>query len=268
MTRGYPILGRALADRRRGLAAWSLGIAAYVAMIVAVFPSVEGSPELDELFERYPDVIKAFIGGGAVNITTGPGFIDSELFGFMLPLLVCVLGIITGSGLLAGEEDRGLLDLAAALPMSRRRIVAEKAVAMIVEVWLVSAVAMVTLVVGDPLVGLDLDAGRLVAATCALALLGTLFGAVTFLMSAFTRGRGRSAAIPATLAVALFVLEGLQQIVDTLHPWRVISPFHYALGGPLNRGVGVGDLAVLAVSCVVVLAAAILAIDRRDLRGV
>lgn len=264
---GLPIAARALADRRRAIAGWGVGLVLYVALIAAIFPTVEGSEDLRELFDRYPEAVRAFVGGGGVDITSGPGYVDSELFGFMLPLLVAVLAIVTASGLLAGEEDRGLLDLVASLPVSRRRIVAEKAVAMVAEVTLVVALVAVALAAGDLVVGLDLDAGRVAAACAALALLGILFGGLSLAVGAMTPGRGRSAAIPAAFAAAAFVLEGLQQVVDVLHPWRFASPFHYALGAPLTRGVGAVDLLVLGAAAAVACGVAVLAIDRRDLRG-
>ena len=84
-----------IGDHRRGLLAWSLGIVGYIALIAAIFPSIEGSPDFDALIESYPEVLKSLFGlTEGADITSGPGFLDVELFSFMLPLLVLVANII------------------------------------------------------------------------------------------------------------------------------------------------------------------------------
>ena len=41
---------------------WVAGVVGYIALIAAIFPSIEGSAELDELIESYPDVLKNLFG--------------------------------------------------------------------------------------------------------------------------------------------------------------------------------------------------------------
>ena len=50
------LLRRAVGDRARTLGGWLIGIAAYIALIVAVFPSIHGSKQFDDLLKQYPDV--------------------------------------------------------------------------------------------------------------------------------------------------------------------------------------------------------------------
>ena len=120
------ILRRGLLDRRRALVAWSLGVAAYVLLIAAIFPSIESSKELDNLMKSYPEPLKELFGIGAGSITSGPGYLDAELFSFMLPLFVLVLAIGSGARAFAGEEDAGgssssfPIPSAAAAPSSRK----------------------------------------------------------------------------------------------------------------------------------------------------
>ena len=75
---------RGLRDHRRALLAWCLGVAGYVAMIAAIFTSIESSPQLNDLIENYPDVLKSLFGiSGGADITSGAGYLDLELFGIM-----------------------------------------------------------------------------------------------------------------------------------------------------------------------------------------
>jgi len=48
----WPVIERSLRDRRRSLTSWALGIAVYVALIVAFWPSIRGSSEISKAIEE------------------------------------------------------------------------------------------------------------------------------------------------------------------------------------------------------------------------
>ncbi|MET0937695.1 MAG: ABC transporter permease subunit, partial [Gaiellaceae bacterium] len=150
-------------------------MAAYVGLIVAIFPSIEESPGFDQLLESYPEALKSLFGiAEGASITSGPGYLDAELFSFMLPLFVLVLAIGSGARTFAGEEDGGRLELVLAYPVRRRDAVLAKGLAVSGEVLLLCMTSVLVLLVLNPLVGLDLSPGRVVAAMASLAALGVL----------------------------------------------------------------------------------------------
>jgi len=157
--------------------AWCLGIVAYVGLIAAIFPSIEGSPELDDLLASYPEVLKSLFGiAEGSSITSGPGYLDAELFSFMLPLFVLALAIGSGARTFAGEEDAGRLELLLSYPVRRRSAVLAKGLAVGAEVLVLCAAAGVAMLVLDPLFGLDLSTGNIAAAAASLAAVGLLHG--------------------------------------------------------------------------------------------
>src|SRR5262245_44194989 len=168
---------RGVRDHRRALVGWCVGIVGYVALIASIFPSIEGSPELNDLIESYPDVLKSLFGiTGSGNLTSGAGFLDAELFSFMLPLLVLVLAISSGARTFAGEEDAGRLELVLAYPIRRRSTVLAKGVAVGAEVVAVCACSGIAIGVLDPIFDLGLSVRHIAGAVLGLALLGLLFG--------------------------------------------------------------------------------------------
>lgn len=262
------LLRRAIGDRSRPLGAWLLGFAAYIALIVAVFPSIHGSQQFDDLLKQYPDVLKSFLGiGDTLSITSGPGFLDTELFSLMLPLLALVLAIGVGAATIAGEEEQGLLELVVSAPVTRRAVIGWKAVGLLVEIAAVAVTIIVTLLIGDALADLDLDAGRLVGATLGICLLALLHGWLAMLVGAATRHRSLAIAVPAGLAAIAYLIAGLHSLADWLDPFRYVSTFYYAGQSTLSSGVDWGHLTVLAAASVIVLAAAIAVFERRDLGG-
>ena len=105
-----------------------------VALMVSVYPTVHANPALNRLVQQYPDALKAFIGfGGEVDYLSPAGYLGSELFSFMVPLLLLVAAIGAGARAIAGEEEAGTLELLLSCPVSRRRVVLEKLAALAIE---------------------------------------------------------------------------------------------------------------------------------------
>jgi ABC-2 type transport system permease protein len=260
------LLTRGVLDHRRALVGWAVGLVAYMALVAAIFPSIKGSADFDRLVENYPDALKALFGissGG--DLTSGAGFVDTELFSFMLPLLVLVLSIGSGSRTLAGEEDAGRLELVLAYPVRRSAAVIAKAGAVAVEVALVSVAGLLGLFVLDPVFGLDLPHANLVAGFAGLALLGILFGWLAIAIGAAKPSRALAVGVPAAFAAAGYLVNGLHGLAGWLDPFRFISPFWWLGTTPLRSGAETGGLLVITIACALVLAVAAVLFDRRDL---
>jgi ABC-2 type transport system permease protein len=70
-------------------------------------------------YQETPEtLLSAFGMDRGMDITMGSGYLSAYLFGMMVPLLLILLAISYGARLIAGEEDRGTLDLLASLPVS------------------------------------------------------------------------------------------------------------------------------------------------------
>ena len=259
---------KTLRDLRRAIGWWALGTVALSAFIVAVYPSVRDNPELNKMVEDYPDALKAFFGlGQGVDYTSAVGYLNSELFSFMLPLLLLVAAIGAGARATAGEEERGTLDLLLANPLSRRRLVLDKLAALITEVAILGFVSWLSLVVGCRLVGMHVSSAHLGAATAAAVLLAVSFGAVALFVGAATGRRGTAIGIAAAGAVAAYLLSSLAELVGFLTPLRGASPFyHYVAQDALRSGLALDHAAFLVALALVATGAALAAFARRDLR--
>ena len=84
---------------------------------------------------------------------------------------------------------------------------------------------------------------------------------------AVTGHLGASRAVPALLAVLSYLLNAFGQLVSWLRPLRPISPF-YAYSGhdPLRSGPWTVGILVAVATTAVVVAAAVVAFGRRDVR--
>jgi ABC-2 type transport system permease protein len=257
---------RGLLDRKRALIGWSLGFVVYIGINVASFPSVEGSEELDKVVEDYPEALKRLFGIAGIDLSSGPGYLDSQLFNLVLPLLALVLAVASGSKTLAGEEDDGRLELTFSYPVRRRDGVVAKGLAVMVEVAAVAAVSFVAILGLGAFVDLNVSGERLAGAVLGVGLLAVLHGMLAMTVGATRPGRGLAIAVPAGFAAFGYLVNGLYLQASWLEPFRYLSTFWWLGQSPLSLGVQYDRFAVLLLAALVALAGAALLIERRDLQ--
>lgn len=258
-----PVLARTMSEQRRGLRWWSIGIAALVGAMAALWPSVRGMPGLTDALDQYPEGLQELFDMEA--ITTGAGYLNAELFSIMLPAMFVVFGISRGARLVAGEEQDRTLELLLVTPQPRRALLLSKAAGLVLATAALGSVLFVVTAAASVGLGMDIALGQLAAAALSMTLLGAEHGLVALGVGAATGRRSLAITAAGTLAVAGYVLFVLARLVDALGPWGVLSPFEQAIAsGPIGGGLPAVWLWMpLLGSCV--LAAAIPLFDRRDI---
>ena len=255
---------RSLRDRRGSLIWWAVGIILYTAMIMAVWPMIDGNEEFQDLAESYPDALKAMMGGPDAfdAFTTPAGFLDTYLYSMILPFILVGLAVAIGAALLGGDEEDGKLELLLSYPVTRSSVVMQKQSAMDIAVLGVGVLVVVLIWVMGSLVGLPVGIGALLAATLGTVLFALLHGQLAMLAGAVTGRRGIALGIGWGVALGGYLLNVLSGIDDSLGWLRWLSPLHYATADtPLTNGVPVEYLVLLGA--LLVTFAATLAVFRR-----
>lgn len=259
----HSLFGRSLHEQGRSLAAWGVGLGLYCAAMLAIFPTVRGNESIAKLLDAYPQAVRSMF--SLADYTTGPGFLRGELFSLAGPLLLVILAVLWGSDTIAGEEERGTIDLLLANPISRSRVVVEKWAALVAGVALVSSVFVLVLGACGPLVDLHVPLVDLLATVVSAALLAVLFGTVSLAVASATGRRGLARGTSAGLVVAAYLVSSLASLVGWLRPVQPLSPWYHAIGvDPLSGGFSWHAL-VLVGLVLVLLSLAVVTFERRDL---
>jgi ABC-2 type transport system permease protein len=259
------LFAKTLYDARRALLGWAAGLLATVATVVAMYPTVRTGSYRRSLQEAPEALVRAFGMDRGTDVVSGGGYLGGYLFGFMLPVLLLVFAVGAGAGAVAGEEDRGTLDLLVANPVSRARVLVEKFAAFAVMAFLLGLVVLGGVLAGAPLVDLRVGVAGLAAAIASQALLAVLFGGLAMAVGAATGSRGLAVGVGVAVAVAAYLVNALAPLADALEPLQRLSPIWWATGNdPLQHGLGVGLLLLLAV-LLAVLAVGGRLFARRDL---
>lgn len=257
-----PVLSGVLRDQRRSLLLWSLALTAVCAMYISIYPAM-GATDMTSLVEDLPEgMVNAF---GYDQIGTAAGYLTSTVYALLGPVLLLVFAIATGTRLLAGQEEDGTLELEFTAPISRRRLLAERLVALWLDiVILVGVLTAVTLLL---VVALNLQVGvrNILAGSAGLLLLVIGFGTVGLAVGAVTGRRVIGLGVAAALAVVAFIFDAVGPTIDA--GWMTaVSPFSWYLeDSPLLEGFDVQGLILLALVPIAAAAPALVVFDRRDL---
>jgi ABC-2 type transport system permease protein len=219
-------------DHRRSFLWWAVGMAAVVAFTAALWPSVRGQQQFEELVRDLPEALRALFGSGeGIAFTSAPGYLHSRLFSTLFPLLVMVFGIGLGARAIGGSEEDGSLELVAAHPVTRARLAAERYLAMVVLVAGLTVAGLAALLVVGPAVGLldGVGVGRVLVAGVALLGLGLLSSSLAFAAGAAFGRRGVAVAVASTFSVAGYLLQSLIAATDVFDAARFVSPWHWYL---------------------------------------
>ncbi len=264
------IMTHALRRRRFGLLWWSLGLAGLAALLAAAYPTMRDNSELDRTFADLPPGVQTLLGLGNGNLLTSPvGYLDSQFFANMLPVILLIFAVGMAAWSVAGDEAAGTFELLVANPISRVRVALARLMALLVLLTLLAAVSAVTLIVLAPATRLDegVTTDRLVAATVAGSLLALAFAAIAFAIGAATGNRSAALATASTLAVAGYVVEGLAHQVPALRTLRPVNPWHWLLAAdPLRHGLTWQSWVPPVAATVLLIAACLPLLARRDLR--
>jgi beta-exotoxin I transport system permease protein len=263
-TRLRTIFSRALREERGALIGWTTGMVAFCLVMLAMYPTIRGNAGFSKLLDAYPEALRKLF--QLQDYTTGPGYLRSEVFSFVAPLLLTLFAVLWGSDLTAGEEERRTIDLLLANPVSRRRFVTEKWLALVTGTLVIAVALDLALGSLGPLFKLHVAWSALTAAVLGSWLFALAFGTLALALGATTGRRGLSRGITTTLALASYLLATFSQLVTWLRPVRNLSLWQHTLGvDPLGTGFHWWRLGIVVAVTLAFGAFALWSFDRRDL---
>ena len=251
--------------RRNGIIGWGLGVSMLPLMYISIYPQFA---EQMEAFQELMDL--AIYQAMGISMADFEGYAASTVLN-IAPLIVGIYAIINSTATLAGEEDDGRLELIVTLPVPRWQIVATKALATGIALFLIlfivglfsaAAVAAISGQVDTAVTPIAFLVALLAAwpLVMATAMIGFFFGAVA-----------PSRRIAALLTTAVFLvsyfgnnLAGLVTSLETIQPFFLHYYFDATPEGLIN-GPQAGDLLLLLAVALIFFLLAVLFFQWRNL---
>jgi len=251
--------------RMRGqMIGWGIGLALYGLLLIWFYDSIAGMENLQQFLQNYPEEMTAFF-KSMTELNTPKGYLDTYYFGYMT-LFIGILAISAGAGLLVGDEEKGILDLVLAHPVSRTALFCGRLLGLVAVLAIVLAVSWLSWVIPSGGAGPKLTWIEFLRPFLPLFAVLLLFGTLALLLSMLLPSGRIAGMISGALLVADFLLVGLANSNQDLKSIVKFTPLYYYQGGDAVTGLNWGWLGgLLAMSALFALLAWLL-FRRRDIR--
>ena len=236
-----------LRQGKTSLLIWTAAIGFLLAICIFLFPEMKGQMDsVSDMFSSMGSFTEAF-GMDRLNFGTLIGFYAVEC-GNILGLGGAFYAALCAAGILSKEEKDKTAEILLTHPVSRKRIMTEKLIAVLVQITamniMIYAISVGSIaVVGEAIPLKEISLLHLAYYLLQLELAGICFGISSFL-------RKGSAGVGLGIAAMMYFLNLIANIADVAEFLKYITPFGYCEGADIVAN-GRLDGVMVAVGAVI-----------------
>jgi ABC-2 type transport system permease protein len=183
-----------------------------------------------------------------------------------MALIIGIYAVVVGAGLLVGDEEKGILDLVMAHPVSRTALFWGRLLGFVVATIVILLVSWLSWVLPAGGTGLDLSWVEFLRPFVPLFGQLLLWGTLALLLSMLLPSGRMTAMLASGLLIANFLVGGLANINEDLRAIVEFTPMYYYQGGKAIDGIDWGPLAGLLAASLLFALLAWWRFARRDIR--
>jgi ABC-2 type transport system permease protein len=199
----------------------------FVLLTLIFYPSFkQDAAELERTFENIPDAALQLLGGSS-DFFSPIGYINSQIYFIMLPLLLGIVAIGQGSNILMKEEQDKTIEGLLARPVSRSKLLFSKALSAITILSIITIVTHISILLISKIVDLEVSVSAMTQATFVCYLMCLSFGSIAFLLTATGKAKGASLGIATFIAFGGYIVASLAGTVSWLSTPSKLFPFNY-----------------------------------------
>jgi len=219
---------RILKDRRMVTLVYCLASVLLLWMYIALFPSFkEQSAAMEQMIKNYPESFLKAFNFDIKSFTTLEGFLSTEQFSFMWPLLAILSMVGFAGSALAGEVEKGTIEVLLSEPLSRLKLYLSRYLAgLLILIFFV----VISIFSAIPLARLY-DISFSTDGFMALALLCFIFGwailSLAMFFSSVFSDKGKVFFLSGGLLVVMYVLNIVSALKENLADLKYFSFFYY-----------------------------------------
>ncbi len=224
----WTIFWRTIKDRRNLILIYCLAAILLLWMYIALFPSFKDqSANLEQLIKGYPQSFMKAFNFDIKSFTTVEGYLATEQFSFVWPIITIFMMIGYAGAALAGEIERGTIEVLLSQPISRAKLFVSRYLAgifMLVIFTFFSVYAATPLSAAYNISFKAPNFTTLVILAFMFAL--SIFSIAYFLSSIFS-DKGKVFFISGVVLVIMYVLNILSSLKESLMNLKYASFFYY-----------------------------------------
>lgn len=221
---------RTIRDKKYSILAYCLAGVLLLWMYIALFPSIrEQAQQLQELVKSYPEsLLKAFdIKSPELSFAKLENFLSVEQFSFVWPIMLIALTVSWAGSSIAGEIEKGVIEILLSQPLSRLKIFLAKYLSGISALVLFVLISIFSAIPLACLYNIEVQTQNYTK----IAIIGFLFGwsifsLATFFSSLFSE-KGKVYFVSISVVVTMYVANIVSSLKDSWERLKYLSFFHY-----------------------------------------
>ncbi len=203
------------------------------------------APKVDDFIKTFfsgpGQIIQKLIGGESIDVRKASDLLSSGYVHPLVQTILCIWAIGRAAGAIAGEIDRGTMELLLAQPITRHQLLRAHLYVDFMTIPILCAAMLSGSVLGAYLVGLvnnpepllRADPWRCAPALVNVALLVFAVSGATMWLSAAGRFRGRVLGAAVVITLVQFLVNVIGQLWTPLEPFRPFTVFYYFQPQPI-----------------------------------
>ncbi len=253
--------------RKAFIAWWTIGVSGLIAITVFAYKALGTNiNQLNSSFSSITNAAGSFFGGS--DFFSPIGYLSSQIYYILLPLLLIIMVSTLASSLMAHDEDDKTIELTLARGITRRRFLLAKAIAGLSVVGVVCVVSYVVTFLMMHVAGMHINQWHVFLTHLLTFLFSLSFGVISFALIATSRLTKRFASVVAiVISFGGYVLSSMASYVSWLEQPAKFMPYHYFnTTALLNSHIGTGLPIYLVGVFIISFLLATIGYARRDIR--
>ena len=248
----------------KSLLIWALTVGGLGFICILMYTSMEGDVmEMADTFSDMGAFADAF-GMSTLSIATLPGFFATEV-GTVHGLGSAMFAAFFASAMLSKEEDGHTGEFLFSLPVSRGKVVTAKAITILINLIIFTAICGAFYVLGFACLGEEVPAKEMIRFLLCMLLMNVEVAAISYLISA-TASKTRMG-LALGMALIIYTYDIMGRVIPDLKDYLFIGPFSYVNASEIFAGIAPpgGSFLLAAIVTVAAIIMTFVCYTRKDL---
>jgi ABC-2 type transport system permease protein len=242
----------------------TVGLSLYAGLFLAIAPDIIANVDFSAYGEALPEAMQSAFGVDALGSLEG--FLAAELYQFGWVLLLGLYFAYTAGGTVAGDVERGRMDMLLSTSVSRDRVVVEKYLALVPTLLFINAVVAGIVYAGALLIGEPVSLADVVAVHALSIPYLLVCASIGLGFSVLVRRESLAQRAGIATVFGLFMVESLvidtdYEVLGLLSPTRYYDPTEILVESTYDL---VGA-AILAETALLLVVGSVVWFNRRDI---
>lgn len=262
----WSVISWELKRRRFFIFWWIIGITSLILMTVLAYKAIgQDSKQLNATFNGLASSAGGFFGGS--DFFSPIGYLSSQVYYILLPILVIIMSSSLASSLMNRDENDNTVEYTLARPVSRLQLLSSKLIVWFAVVAIVCGITSIASVTAVHIAGINIKQTDLLITHALSFAFSASFGLIALSLMAVSRATRRIAtSLAMVLAFGGYIVASLAGLVHWFRIPAKVMPYHYydtvgLLGGHIDSGLLVYVIGTVIVTVII----AVIGYTRRDI---